>query len=208
MKNYENYHETNIKEKLEYEGNIIFESAITGLGASEVVIDGKVTSAVLSKKTNNNGGADKYIIGRRDEVFQGSLVVLDNQNWLVTTYPLDNTVYKKAVMTLCNETLVLTGESTETLIGHDPKTGQPVFDYQDGTTLEYPCIVTKTMVNEDLNLPINIVRDLIKVTLPYFNFKEETIELYDEKYQVKSIDKTKVINGVGIMTILGEGVQK
>lgn len=207
MKDYSNYHDIDIKAKLEHDGNLIFESSLNGVSGKDILINDVSTRGIITSKFNSDDGQIKYIMGRNEELFRGSVVDYENMKWLVTSIPHFNGVYKKAEITICNNTLVIKDEPTEVLVGSNPHTGQPVYEYQDGAPISYPCIVTKLMENEQLkNKPININGDTINVTLPYFEFKESQIELYGEKYQVKSIDKTKVINGIGLLTILGERV--
>lgn len=170
-----------------------------------VLVDDNKTEAIVTSKSEYN---EKEIIFRPDTKLNiGAVVEFRDTNYLLMEF-IERDLDPKGLLNLCNNVFIAKGQSIRIVVGTNPFTGQPVYEYQEGINLSYPCIATKTMINEDLNLPINTDRDLIKVTLPYFDFKEDTFEMYEEKYQVKSIDKTKVINGVGLMTILGEGVQK
>ncbi len=177
------------------------------LFSSTVLIDNVDYEVIVTQEKQSE---DKKILLKPDtKVNIGAVVKMNELNYLVIDFLGDgiNEIYPTATLKVCNESLLLSGEPEETQVGIDPNTGQPVFDYTDGLPISYPCIVTMTMGNENLkNQPININGDTILVTLPYFDFKESQIELYDETYQVKSIDKTKVINGVGLLTILGEKV--
>ncbi|AZV43723.1 hypothetical protein BAOM_3114 [Peribacillus asahii] len=172
-----------------------------------VLINDDEYEAIITQGEKSN---DKQLLLKPDvKINIGSVVKIKESNYLVFDFLGDgiNEIYPTATLKLCNNSLTVKGEPTETQVGTNPYTGEPVYEYQDGVPTTYPCIVTMQLENENLeNQPIRINNDVVQVTLPYFDFKETQIELYENIYQVKTVDKTKVINGVGLLTVLGEKV--
>jgi hypothetical protein len=132
----------------------------------------------------------------------GTIVIINGENWLISDFN-DNRLYPQARIDKCNSSIVI-NTPTENVVGENPYTHEPIIEMIAGTDIVYPCIVVKILTNESLNQPINIDRDTVLVTLPFFDFKEKEIEVYGEKYAVKSVDKTKSMNGKGLLIILGE----
>jgi hypothetical protein len=132
----------------------------------------------------------------------GTVAVVDGENWLLTDFN-GNKLYPQARIDRCNSSITI-NTPTEQVIGENPYTHEPIIDLVAGTDVIYPCVVEQALTNETLGQAINLDRDTVLVTLPYFDFKENNFEVFGEKYAVKSIDKTRSINGKGLLKLLGE----
>lgn len=132
----------------------------------------------------------------------GTIVVINGENWLISDFN-NNNLYPQARIDRCNSSIVI-NTPTEKVVGENPYTHEPIIEMVAGTDIIYPCVVEKALTNESLNQPINLDRDTVLVTLPFFDFKEKEFEVVGEKYVVKSVDRTKSMNGKGLLIVLGE----
>lgn len=216
MKDYSNYHDINIGNKLEHDGNLIFEASLNGIEGKNVIIDELETKAVITTKYSNKFGELKYIFARPNEINRGSLVTCDNENWLVTTIPNNNGVFKKGEIQLCNSTFPIQTDETSILLTDDE--GNPILDiYNDeqfiaigGEPIDVPCIVETSYSTKDDNVQLPLPDNSIKVTIQYNNSScialNYEFEMYDETYKISHIDKSKVINEVGLLIITAKVV--
>ena len=204
MKDYSNYHNINTNAKLVSDGKRILKHALEhGYESEEVLIDGTPTKAIFQSKYSDKDGDSRNIIAESGMIHRGSLVTKEDGQWLVTNLPTNNGIYDKGILELCNAELNIQLKAVKTIIGYDPK-GRPIYEYID-QPLNLPAIAVKTNVVENINDAINIDEDRVKVTISYQDLDAvEYFRVYDELYRIISRDKTKSINGVGLLILIGE----
>ena len=204
MKDYSNYHNINTKAKIVSDGRKILLHALeNGFESEEVLIDNVPTKAILQSKYSDKDGDSRNILAESGTIHRGSLVTKTDGIWLVTGLPTDNGIYEKAILEMCNAEVTINLQAVKTLIGHDSK-GRPIYEYID-QPINLPAIVEKTNVVESMNDSINVDEDRVKVTIPYYDL--DTVNyftVYNEKHTVMSRDKTKSLNGVGLLILIGE----
>lgn len=216
MKDYSNYHDINIVTKIEHDANLIFESSLNGIEGKDVVINDLQTKAVITSKYNNKIGELKYIFARHNEINRGSLINYDNEYWLVTTIPNNNGVFKKGEIQLCNSTFPIQTDKTSILLTDEQ--GNPILNiYGDeqfiisgGEPINIPCIVETSYSTKDNNIQLPLPDNSIKVIIQYNNSPKLKLnyefEMYGEKYTIVHIDRSKVINGIGLLIITAKVV--
>ena len=204
MKDYSNYHNINTKAKIVSDGRKILLHALeNGFESEEVLIDSVPTKAIFQSKYSDKDGDSRNILAESGTIHRGSLVTKTDGIWLVTGLPTDNGIYEKAILEMCNAEITISLQAVKTLIGHDSK-GRPIYEYID-QLINLPAIVEKTNVVESMNESINVDEDRVKITMPYRDL--DTVNyftVYNEKYTVMSRDKTKSIDGVGLLILIGE----
>ncbi|MGG2091244.1 hypothetical protein AB1283_00575 [Bacillus sp. S13(2024)] len=210
MKDYSNYHNTDTNSKMQYDGSLIFNMALNGFEGYEVIIDGIFTKVLMTNKFSSDKGNIKYLIGNTENMKCGKIVQVDNEKWLITSIPKDFKIYKKALIQLSNLTLNLTGTITKVKIGTDSY-GRPVFKEIQGDPIPIPCIV-ETMVQISMidQHPINLPEGRLKVTLPYLTHNDiqvgKILNIYNEQYRIRVIDRTQVIDNEGVLTLFTDRV--
>lgn len=209
MKDYSNYHNANPNDKIFHDGNLMLEHSLDGFEGYDVTINETVETKVM---IYNKYGADsdsKSIIGYPSDIERGNVVKVNADNWLVISYPEDNKIYRKAEMRLCNATFPIISDKTKVLIGRDDR-GKPYYEDQYAINKQEPCIVESGNYKADNDQQLSLPNDTVSITLKYqpsdslvINFE---FELYEQKFKVTNIDKTKVIKGIGVIKILAERV--
>lgn len=205
MKDYSNYHNTNIKERIKYDGDILLDYTLEYSSESfNVVIDGLEHKVVIQSTSNDPTGEKRNIICRPNIIDRGTIVQDATVNWLVMTLPLTNDVYSKATIQLCNTSITIKGERVP--IDWD-QWGNPI-EWSDGEDKSFICIADKSLVygSADMNNAINLPDNKIKVIIPYTDLKFDRFTLYNEPYIVRDIDLTQSINGKGLISITGERI--
>lgn len=134
----------------------------------------------------------------------GNVVEYDTAKYLILEF-FDNAAYPKGKMKLCNVTLNLTGTATKTQVGVD-NLGRPVFQTVYGSPLPLPCVAeTVVRLSSTDNQAVNLPEGRMKLTIPYTVHSDiqvgKVLSLYSEQYQIKTIDQTQVINGVGVLVL-------
>ena len=170
--------------------------------AYEVIHKGNLVRMVVQDQDDSQ---KKKILSRLGTIERGDLILHKNLNWLVMDFVDDNKMYQVAKAQLCNTDLEFSASGGEREpIGYDDW-NNPIYD-DTPTSLpsSIPCIAEMKIVDETLNSPINLESDQIKITIPYIPMMIESFRVYDEDYRVKSVDQTRVINGKGILIIIGE----
>lgn len=210
MKDYRNYHNISIGNKIEHDGNLIFETSLNGVEGKNVIIDGLKTKALITSKYNNKFGELKYILARQNEVNRGSLVTYNDEHWLVTTIPNNNGVFKKGEIQLCSATFPLKEDDKKIFIGVDDLK-RPVYDIIPGKIVDIPCVVSMneaTIAIADTNKPINLLNNVVYITIPYTESEsigyDKEFEMYGSIYRIIRIDISKSINKVGLTKITAE----
>lgn len=208
MKNYNNYHNTNINEKLSHDGLLLLEHSLNGFESYDVLINDSITSKVLIYQKFDADSETKQVIGRIEDIERGNVLKQGDMNWLVTTLPEDNKIYRKAEMRLCNSTFPIQTNSTKVLVGYDDY-NRPEFE-EVANVNHVPCIVETKYFYRGMNDQITLPQDSIMVTLQYNESDNietnQEFEMYKSKFKITHIDYSKVINGKGIIIISGERV--
>ncbi|MCP1159441.1 hypothetical protein [Bacillus infantis] len=154
---------------------------------------------------------EQTIIFKPDSIVDiGSVVEFNEKQYLLISF-FESDLTPKGELKLCNSALPIQSGKTRVLIGHHPRTGEPIYDWVEGEEKLVPCVTeTKYSIRED-NDKIPIPDGTMLVTMQYqeslpiqHNFE---FSMYDERYKVLNVDKTKVLNGKGIIVITAERVQ-
>jgi hypothetical protein len=203
MKDYSNYHDIDVKAKIEHDGNLIFESSLNGVSGRDILINDVSTRGIITSKFNSDDGQIKYIMGRNEELFRGSVVDYENMKWLVTSIPHFNGVYKKAEITICNNTITLLTQEC-TVVGQNDF-GEDIVVCNPSEIIDLPCIVERSTVASNTERAINLPEGKANVTIPFTVNDSikigQSIDLYAEKYEIQDIDYTKSLGETGLMIL-------
>lgn len=206
MKDFSNYHGINPNEKIFHDGLMILERSLDGFAAYNVVINNLIDSKVLVYEKWDSNSETKKVIGRIEDIERGNLFKLEGLDWLVTTHPEDNKIYRKAEIRLCNSIFPIESDKTPVLIGYD-KYNRPIYEEQVSTK-QVPCVVETKYYFNNRNEQITLPEDRIMVTMKYQKApnigKNKEFDMYESRFNTTFIDYSKVVNGVGIMTLTGE----
>lgn len=158
----------------------------------EVLINGTKTVGVRIVSTNDDN--KRVLLFNQGDVQLGDLVEHKTNNWLVTELPFDNKVYEKSKMRLCNNNIikkVIT--ETQVKTGEQPW-GEPIYDTQKTETDKpFPSVVDSKSMDYETGESVILPNNQLQITLPYtteFKIGDE-IFVYEIKYKVKGIDRTK-----------------
>lgn len=145
----------------------------------------------------------------------GSIVNYRNNNYLLIDF-YENEIHPKGKLRLCNSTFPIESDKTHDLLKDEDGNivvddyGEPIVIESGGDVIYEPCIVEKKYYFNNRNEQITLPEDRVMVTLKYQEADSIAVNkefnIYDTRFAIKDIDYTKVINGVGIMTITGERV--
>jgi hypothetical protein len=209
MKDYSNYHNTSINDKIAHDGKLIFEYGLDGYEGYNVQLDGIDTKVLIYNSFSDKEGTSKYIIGRIEEIERGLTVKWNNENWMIMSKPDDNKIYRKAVIKLCNSNFPLPGTETKTKIGTD-SSGRPVYDTVLSPPTLLPCIVESTIYLPNDSQTIQLPNGKILVTIPHTVndaiAENKEFEMYGERYKIVGIDRSQSVDGVGLMILHCERV--
>lgn len=208
LNDYSNYHDININEKISHDGLLLLEHSLNGFEGYDVVINNSVNSKLLVYQKYDAESTTKKVIGRIEDVELGNLLNITNQNWIVSTVPEDNKIYRKAEIQLCNSTFPIKTNKTKVLSGEYYENGTPIWNYIGGEDHSDPCIVEMGSISTDTGTQLVIPENRMYVTLR--RQQSDTLvenyefEMYGNQYKIINIDYTKVIDGKGIIKILAE----
>jgi len=137
----------------------------------------------------------------------GSIVNYDNSDWVVVDFNR-NDIFPLITIRLCNSTFTIKGETTQTPTGETNYRGEPLYATTYGENILIPCIAEDKFYMGDNDQPIRLAGGRLLVTLPYSNNESfemgKTFTMYDTNYKIMGVDKTKMINGVGLIILTGE----
>lgn len=163
-----------------------------------------VTKKILIK--NRANGNEKEISVNLNDVKIGDIVELKQQKWLAIDLPVENDIYTKAIIKLCNVTFPIQRNTVKTYLGKD-RDGRPNYSYAFDTINE-PCIASMTWQSDNDSEQMQLPNGFLDITLKYQtgdNIRiNQKFKIYDMTYEIINIDYTKVINGNGIMIIRGK----
>ncbi|MEL3959398.1 hypothetical protein NST17_19795 [Caldifermentibacillus hisashii] len=209
MKDYSGYHQTNSNIKIEKNGLEILEHSLRGFEGYDVIINDTRQTKVLMYQKYDAENTCKKIIGKVEDIELGNLLFFNNLNWLVTTFPEDNKIYRKAEIKLCNATFPIKSSKTKILKGYN-KYGKPLYDDIYDVNKFSPCIVESKNTNPNNDNQLSISENQLLITLQYqesdtlvLNYE---FEMYGERYKIINIDYTKVISDIGILKLIAERV--
>ncbi len=207
MKDYSNYHNTDYSERFFKSADERFERTLQDSPESySIQVNGASKQAIVASTSDDN---KRVVLSRENEVNLGDYIDHKSLKWLVTELPINNRIYDKTKMTLCNNHLLIKGDPIKTKIGTDDL-GRPVYDYQDQTLVDMPCVVQsdKDMYEneqEQINIPKGSIvlhiqhTDKIKI--------DQKFKMFNDDYVVTGIDMSKTINNEGVLIILAEKTQ-
>lgn len=203
MRDYSKYHRHNLRETIIDNGNIILDYHLeNSLEAYDVTIGDDSHKVIIQTTTNDPTGEKRSIICRQNVIDRGMIVHQDDKSWLVISLPIGNGVYDKATLQLLNASITIETESIVTdydLFGNPLSPSEPI-------SQSFICIADKSLVygSANLNEPVNIHDNKIKVIIPYTTVQFKQFRLYGELYHVRDVDMTQIIDGKGLITITGE----
>lgn len=149
----------------------------------------------------------KNLLTRIDSVKRGDMIAYKGRDWLIVDYVDDNKMNQSSEMQLCNAFISIQGNVLPPEPIEYDDWDNPIYppDYNpDEQGIPIPCIASKTNVIEDGNRAIVLEEDRIRIIIQYMDFDFSTFSVYGDEYTVKSIDKTKSIDGKGLLIIFGE----
>jgi hypothetical protein len=211
MKDYSNFY-TNVtpNDKISHDGNLLLEHSLSGFEGYDVLINETINSRIMIYGTYGSDSESKSIIGRISDIERGNLLNVNGEDWLIVSYPEDNKVYRKAEIKLCNSTFPIQTDKTSVLMRDaegNPITdrfGKPQYKVTE-TVVTTPCIVTSRYAfsdsNEQITLPEGKMELMLKSQKSDYLVNGFEFEMYGEKYKILNIDRTKVINDKGILTL-------
>lgn len=113
MKDYSEYRNVNINEKIINDGQHLFDVFVSGIEGSDIVVDNQATKGVVYTKYNNSSIKTNSLIISKDIGQIGSYVEYKNKTWiLVDLFDTNNPISKKGIMSWCNNTLTFQDQDT------------------------------------------------------------------------------------------------
>ncbi|MEM4995014.1 hypothetical protein WKH56_20830 [Priestia sp. SB1] len=175
----------------------------------KVLVDNIENNVVMNKGKTIN---DKRMLFRHDSnVKLGSIIDFNEKKYIAVNLVMDtNELYPSASLKLCNTSFELEGETTQILIGTDPRTNRPVYKTVESSPITLNCIAEKTIFRSTTDEAINLPEGQILITIPYIEHKSiaesQKIDLYNDTYQIIDVDDTESINKVGIRKLTARRV--
>lgn len=171
---------------------------------TEVIINEGKTYKINEGKTYK----EKKLILKPNVHFDiGSLVDYSNEKWLVTD-KYENQISDSLKIELCNSEMIFQTLPTLVLIGTTPW-GEKQYQEIPGSTITIPCIVQSVRELYDGDSEqINIVDT--RIALKIQNQTNEYIavgkkfEIFNTKYRIYGIDRSKTIKDKGVLIVLAE----
>ncbi|TYS38072.1 hypothetical protein FZC77_00210 [Bacillus swezeyi] len=210
MKDFRNYHQIDANKKIEHDGKLIFQAGLKGFQSETVSIDGKESiPCLITSKYSNGDGMTKYILGLPENIYIGGVVKWGTEQWLITTYPSFNKIYKKAEIRLCNSSIKIT--ANDKWIDSDKIseiTGKPIKVKVPGEVIEIPCIFERSTSINGTDLAVNLPDGQANITIPNVDNNKIKIGLllsfFGEDYLVNDIDYSKVYGDHGTIKLIAK----
>lgn len=209
---YRNYVTGNSKNEKSYIRDYFDDSFYT----DTVLIDDVSTKALIKheKKSENK----KLILLPESNIDIGVSVRCGESNYLVVDFLGEGIyeVYPTATLKLCNSTFPITSDKTTILLRDED--GNLVLDDYDrpipievgGEPIDIPCVVETKYYFNNRNEQITLPEDRIMITMKYLEAEDIQINkrfsMYKSSFKITFVDYSKVINGIGVMTLTGERV--
>lgn len=207
MKDYSNYHSVNINDKMTHDGLLLLQNSLDGFEGYDVLLNDTKSTKVLFYQKYDSEGDIKKVIGHVEDIELGNILKINNDNWMIITYPEDNKVYRKAEIQLCNEYFKIQTGETKTISGYDDL-GRPIYTTTP-SFLSVPCIVSNITYTIDNEQAVNIVDGKVKITIQNTTNQIDIgykFDLFNEQYVIVGLDKTKTFTNVGVIQIIADKV--
>lgn len=179
------------------------------LFSETVLINGIEYEAIITQEKKSED--KKLLLLPNTTVAIGSTVEMNNNSYLIMDFQGEgiHEIYPSATLKKCNSTYPIKSNKTRVLKGHN-QLGKPVYEDTYSIDKLEPCIVDYGTGSTDTESQLVIPKNTIFVTLKYqqsdtidYNYE---FEMYNNKYKIKDIDYTKVINEKGIIKLIAERV--
>ena len=178
-----------------------------------VKINGIETDSIVNNTKNYD---EKQIFFRPDvAIDMGSVVEYKDKPYLLMEF-IENEVYPTATLKLCNSLFPIESDKTPVLMTDEfgnlvkDKYGRPIPAPSSEIPVKEPCIVETKYYFNNRNEQITLPEDRIMITLKYQEASNiemnKEFEMYKSRFRITFIDYSKVVNGVGVMTLTGERV--
>ena len=172
-----------------------------------VSIDG-IDQVVIMQSNSIKNDEERIMLSANGTVKRGQLVKYNDLDWLVISALGDNKIHQTCILKQCNATYKLSGQTEKREIGRDPL-GKPIFEEILITPDQFiPCFAEYKVYFLDNRNPVNVPSNNITITLPYIEHKDVNMnanfEVFGEDYVVINVDRTKSINGVGLIILTGQ----
>lgn len=189
---------------------VVEDSFNYSLLTEKVLVDGVEYDALVKQEKKSE---DKKLIFKPDtKINIGSIIKFNNIDYLTMDFLGEgiNEVYPTATIKVCNSLFpIITNKSTVLLrddegnLVYDDLTGEPIEVESGGTTTIVPCIVENKYRVDDSNNQLTLPENELLITLPFYpEIKlDYKFSLYDESFKVINLDRTKVINNKGVLSI-------
>jgi hypothetical protein len=182
---------------------------------TEDIVIGEIGYKVMVKQEKKS--ESKKLIFKPDiKVNIGEHVQLGEIHFLITDFLGDGVyeIYPTATLQQCNTFFPAITDKTRVLMRDEQgnvirdKFGDPAYQWVGGEEFLVPCIVESSIKNSEKNNQLNLPDGRIIITMKYqsiTNVKDNAeFMMYDNTYKIVNVDKTKVINEVGLMTITAD----
>lgn len=180
----------------------------------QVIVDNVEYIAMVKQEKKDE---DKKLIFKPDvKVNKGSVVTIGDLYYLINNFLGDGVyeIYPTATLKQCNSFFPAVTDKTKVLMRDEhgnvirDKFGDPVYQWIGGEEFLVPCIVESSIKDREKNSQLNLPDGRIVITMKYqpiSNVKDNAeFMMYDNTYKIVNVDKTKVINEVGLMTITAD----
>lgn len=211
MKDYSNYWNTNINDRIKHYGKKILDMSLDGFESKEVIVDDLTKKLLIQEKYSaNNEGSKRTIIGEYGSFKWGSVIKYNGNSWISTSFPLsENGIYDKGIMELCNDILVLESDPHKVKVGNDP-IGRPIYEEIKGDIFEIPCSTTTTITNSSEEVWFSLPGGKIQITIPFVDHDKlkinTDIKLQKSTFKISGVDYSNTINKCGIIKITAEKI--
>ncbi len=101
-----------------------------------IQVNGVEKQVIVNSTSDSN---KRVVLSRENEVNLGDYIDHKSLKWLVTELPINNRIYDKTKMTLCNETLTIV-EETAPVIDYD-EFGNEIKGEEQIVNHPFPCVV-------------------------------------------------------------------
>ncbi|GLO66137.1 hypothetical protein [Oceanobacillus kimchii] len=206
MKNYSDYFNTNLKDKLVHDGTAIFQRSLLESPDSYIAIRGDEEINVLMQSTSNYN--ERRILSKHDDVSWGDVLMMDGESWLVTERPYFNKIHDKTKIRLCNNEMKFTKIIPGELIGYDDL-DSPIYSDEREEEVFINCVVesisdlnTKTSTGQQINVPDGDMVLQIQNTDNELIVYNSTFEMYGTTYRISGIDRSKVLKNKGVLILV------
>lgn len=158
--------------------------------------------------------SDKDSFNKREFLFLpdtvinvGDYVHFDTFTYLATDRKRDE-IYPELTGELCNSEFLSKTLTTKVLIGHDPNNNRPFYEEIEEVVYT-PCLAEyQSFINN--NGTFLLPEGRLKITIKYDSSSNLSLNrefnMYESKFKIVDINLTKVIDGIGIATVISEVV--